>query len=162
FFVRASRWILGAVAVAAFGAAQGCAEERDPINRVQAGAVPKSIFVRPDGKGQYLDDSDSWYFRATITDVPAAQNMAFIGAAGDMYRIKWKIDETVLIAYREDPDILGTTEDKGGVIAAFPILSHFDIKHAYNANTGEELNLIEENTTDRPWAQREYIRVDWS
>jgi len=27
---------------------------------------------------------------------------------------------------------------------------------------GEKINVIEENTVDRPWYEREYIRVDWS
>ena len=47
-------------------------------------------------------------------------------------------------------------------MAAYPITSHFDVKRAYNAQTGEELNIVEENTTDRPWYQRDYFRVDWS
>ena len=63
--------VFAAVALTAFGGAQGCAEERDAINRIQANAVPKSIFLRPDAQGRFLEDSDSWYFRATITDVPA-------------------------------------------------------------------------------------------
>ena len=44
----------------------------------------------------------------------------------------------------------------------FNITSHFDISRDYNPQTGEELNIIVENTTDRPWYQREYFRVDWS
>jgi hypothetical protein len=36
------------------------------------------------------------------------------------------------------------------------------VKRAYNPQTGEELNIVEENTTDRPWYQRDYFRVDWS
>jgi len=35
-------------------------------------------------------------------------------------------------------------------------------KREYNPQTGEELNIIGENTTDRPWYQRDYMRVDWS
>ncbi|HEX3851278.1 MAG TPA: hypothetical protein VHW01_09960, partial [Polyangiaceae bacterium] len=38
----------------------------------------------------------------------------------------------------------------------------FDIKRSYNPTTGEELNIIEENTTDSPWYERQYMRVDWS
>src|SRR4030095_1437193 len=49
----------------------------------------------------------------------------------------------------------------GIVIASWPVLSHFDIRRQYNPTTGEELNVIVENTTDRPWYQREYFRVDW-
>lgn len=161
--LRAKAAVFGAIALTSLGGAQGCVGERDPIHRVQANAVPKSIFVRPDAQGRYLDDSDSWYFRATITDVPASQATAFIGAAGDMYRMKWRISEDgkELQAYREDPDILDSGDAHGGTVAAFPILSHFDIRRGYNAQTGEENNVIEENTTDRTWDTREYMRVDW-
>jgi hypothetical protein len=161
--LRAKRVMLGALAVTALSAAQGCAGERDPINRVQANAVPKSIFLRADGQGRFLDDSDSWYFRATITDVPSSQATAFIGAAGAMYRMKWRIGEDgkELQAYREDPDILDSGDEHGGTVAAFPILSHFDIRRGYNASTGEENNVVEENSSDRPWDKREYMRVDW-
>jgi hypothetical protein len=34
--------------------------------------------------------------------------------------------------------------------------------HDYNPQTGEELNVVVENTTDRPFYAREYMRVDWS
>ncbi len=37
----------------------------------------------------------------------------------------------------------------------FPIKAHFDIKRDYNAATGEQTNVIVENTTDRPWYDRE-------
>lgn len=160
--LRAKAAAFGLVALTALGGAQGCAEERDPINRVQAMVIPKSIFVRPDAEGRYIDDSSSWYFRATITDVPASQAVAFVGAAGEMYRVKWRIDETHLVAYREDPDILNSGDKSGGRIAAFPIVSHFDIRRQYNSQTGEEANVIEENTVDREWSKRDYIRVDWS
>ena len=51
---------------------------------------------------------------------------------------------------------------EGAVVAAFAIASHFDIRRAYNPQTGEEMNVIEENTVDRPWHLRDYFRVDWS
>ncbi|MBP9114639.1 MAG: hypothetical protein KBF88_17615, partial [Polyangiaceae bacterium] len=151
----------------ALGVAIGCAGERDPVNRVQTNYVSKSIFVRADKDGQYLKDSDKWYFRATITDVPPTQSAAFIGAAGEMYRVRWQVEENFLFAYRDDEEILGTSgneKDKkvSGPIAAFPIVSHFDIRKQFNAGTGEELNVIEENTVDRVWQKREYMRVDWS
>lgn len=160
--LRAKALAFSIVALGVLGGAQGCAGERDPINRVQPNALSKSLFVRADADGRWLSDSDSWYFRATITDVPASQSTAFIGAAGEMYRVKWRIEENFLVAYREDPDILNSGDPNGGRVAAFPITSHFDIRRQYNANTGEEGNVVEENTTDRAWDQREWMRVDWS
>ena len=50
---------------------------------------------------------------------------------------------------------------RGSPILAFPILSHFDIKRDYNTSTGEEKNVVTENTTDRQWWEREYMRVNW-
>lgn len=160
--LRGKAAAFGLLALTTLGAVQGCAAERDPINRVQLNAVPKSIFVTPDASHRYLSDSASWYFRALITDVPAAQAIGFTGMATEMYRVKWRIEENVLTAYREDPDILNSGDKSGGTVAAFPITSHFDIRYEYNANTGEESNVISENDTDRGWDQRDYFRVDWS
>ena len=50
----------------------------------------------------------------------------------------------------------------GQPIAAFEIVSHFDVQRQYNAQTGEQSNVLEENTTDRKWWQRRYIRVNWA
>ena len=40
-------------------------------------------------------------------------------------------------------------------------ISHFDVQYAYSAATGETTNVKGENTTDRKWYQREYMRVAW-
>jgi hypothetical protein len=140
----------------------GCANEVEPTSQVAPNALPKSMFVRRDADGAYRADSDSWYMRGTIIDIPTTNSAAFIGAASEMSRIKWKIEERFLLAVREDPDILNSGDKSGGIIAAFPILSHFDIRRDYNPGTGEEMNILVENVTDRPWDQRDYIRVDWS
>jgi len=162
----ASTIVRGAIGLVSLGllatGAGACAAEQQPVSRVQPNAIKKSIFVRPDASGAYRTDSDVWYSRATIVDVPASSGAIFIGAAGDMSRIRWKIDENYLIAYKDDPDVLGTLETSRGMIAAFKILSHFDVRRAYNTATGEEQNIIEENESDRPWFQREYMRVDWA
>ena len=50
----------------------------------------------------------------------------------------------------------------GQPVSAFEIVSHFDVQRQYNAQTGEQTNVLEENTTDRKWWQRDYIRVNWS
>ena len=87
---------------------------------------------------------------------------------GSLARIKWEIQENVLIARltyerMQNSDHHGSqSTNNGQVVAEFNITSHFDISRDYNPQTGEELNVIVENTTDRPWYQREYFRVDWS
>src|SRR5690606_39997634 len=40
--------------------------------------------------------------------------------------------------------------------------SHFAVTRRYNEATGEQRNIVEENDADRPWYEREYMRVAWS
>ncbi|MDO9020976.1 MAG: hypothetical protein Q8S73_13500 [Deltaproteobacteria bacterium] len=61
-----------------------------------------------------------------------------------------------------DPDRDAEESRLGIVVAAYRIESHFDRRRAYNPSTGEELNVVEENIVDRPWYERESMRVDWS
>jgi hypothetical protein len=158
--------------VGLFGAvwvlATGCAESRPPINRIQAGALDKSFFV-----GANLSDpSDDpeFYMGHRIIDEPYGVGQGFwmYQSMGSLARVKWEIQETLLIArltYErvQNSDFHGSrTTDNGQIVAEFAIESHFDIIHDYNPQTGEQLNVIVENTTDRPWYERQYFRVDWS
>ena len=150
-------------------ASSGCAEERDPINRVQPNALPKSFFIG----ASFTDKTDDpeFYMRNTVIDVPygAGQDGLFTASyAQPVNRVKWEIDETTLVARQtyerfQNSDGSGSRiTDNGQVVAMFKIDSQFDIKRDYNPQTGEENNIIDENSTDRPWQEREYIRVDWS
>ncbi|MBN1770699.1 MAG: hypothetical protein JXB32_05520, partial [Deltaproteobacteria bacterium] len=84
-------------------------------------------------------------------------------------RIRWQITEELLLgrlAYEriENGDgtgMGGPTED-GQIVVAYAIESHFDIVRSYNPTTGEQINVLEENSIDRPWNERQYMRVDWS
>jgi hypothetical protein len=148
----------------------GCAEERDPINQVQANALDKSFFVGADLVSP-ADDPEFWT-QTTIIDVGygAGQFGLFNSTfTQEVARIKWQITEDLLIArltYElvddSDGKGVGPASTDGQVVAAYAIQSHFDIRRAYNPSTGEELNVIVENTTDRVWNQRQYFRVDWS
>jgi hypothetical protein len=51
---------------------------------------------------------------------------------------------------------------KGNPLYAFAIQDHVDVKRIYNPQTGEQTNVIEENNYDRPWYQRDFMRIDWS
>jgi hypothetical protein len=182
-----SRWskglrlvgLVGMVGAASLGL--GCAQERGVINQVQANALSKHFFL-----GANLEDSSDdpeFYMRNTVVAVPDGANngAALSGPGGNtssglftatyaqpLTRIKWEVSETVLIARLtydqvQDSDYYGArTTDNGQVVAMFNITSQFDIRRSYNPQTGEETNIITENTTDRPWYQREYMRVDWS
>ncbi len=145
-----------------------CAEERDPINRVQPNVVRK------------VDLDGEWYHQQTIIDLETRACAGFVGwpAFFDLDRVRWDIQENYLYARRAYELIENTdnvehrpgSEDLtvgarlfddgqpylGGVVAAFRIPSHFDIRREYNPTTGEEINVITENTTDRPWHEREW------
>ena len=138
--------------------AAGCAEERPAIDRVQPNAILKSQFA------------GEWYYQRTVVDVPAANGFTFVGNTdhSGMSRVTWDIQEDFLYARRTTELIAGSdgkatagSTYEGEVIAAFKIEKHFDIVNAYNPTTGEQLNILEENDKDRPWYEREYIRVDW-
>ncbi len=51
---------------------------------------------------------------------------------------------------------------RGAPLAVFPIASHLDIVWEYNPSTGEKTNVLSENTSDRFWYERDYIRVNWA
>lgn len=152
----------------------GCAQNVGDIDRTQPNALSKQDF-----KGV-------WYYRQTVTDVPAQIDYAFIGYTSTLEKIRWEIRENYLIAYRAYELQPGTDNTAGPVdegrttviegagdglepeyykgqpIAAFRVIGHFDIQRSYNTATGEQSNVIVENYTDRNWDKRDYMRVDWS
>ncbi len=148
----------------------GCAEPVDDIDRVQPFAMKKSDFVG----ANFLSTSDDpeFWTQATLIDVGygASQNGLFTSTyAQPMARIKWQITEDMLIgraAYERldtsDGKGLGQAVQDGVIVCAFRILKHFDITRRYNATSGEQSNVIEENAFDRPWFEREYFRADFS
>jgi hypothetical protein len=136
----------------------GC-ESQPAINRVQPNVTRKADLL-----------GGEWYFLSTVVDTPYATEFTFVGEQGQLERVEWEIQEDFLVARRSyefvsdsDPQgINGTTDSAGAVVAAYRIQSHFDIRYDYNPVTGERLNVISENTVDRPWHEREHMRVDWS
>ncbi|HEY3448043.1 MAG TPA: hypothetical protein VGK67_16925 [Myxococcales bacterium] len=158
-------------ALVATGLLAACAQERAPINHVQPNALPKSFFVGKDLQGH--EDDPEFYTRTQVIDVGygASQDGLFTSSWGtaEMTRIKFVIEENLLVArlaYERIADSdgkgLGKASTDGVIVAAFPIVGQFDIKRAYNPGTGEQMNILEENYSDRPWNEREYIRVDFS
>lgn len=164
------------------GLAAGC-QGPGTIDRTQPNKVQKCIFFE-DGcetDKEYINRTPAEYFyAATVIDVPATSAVSFVGEQnfGGTGRIVWDIQEKFLFAYQSfpwiestDPDghtggdeyvRPGSTQFRGAPLAAFPITSHFDVKRNYNPTTGEQTNVLMENTQDRPWYDRDYIRVDWS
>lgn len=145
------------------------------VDRTSPDKVLKSTFFNDDGTAA------EYYFRQTVIDVPATSGATFIGEQGDTDLVVFEITEDYLFARRafgylqNDGDngaVVGNQGDgyvrpgtgpyQGAPIAAFPILAHFDVKRQYNPQTGEQTNVLYEDMADRPWYDREYIRVDWS
>ncbi len=154
--------------------ATSCAQERAPINRVQPDALDKSFFV---GKLDDESDDPEFYKRGTVVSVDygAAQDGLFTATYGQpLSRIRWEITETALNARLSYERVSGTDATgksmngaglptrAGQIVASYAITSHFDIKRDYNPQTGEPLNVVVENSTDKPWYAREFMRVDWS
>ena len=135
-----------------------CADPVLDINRVQPNLIAKS------------DLQGEWYMLQTIVDVPPTSFFTFIGETSATERVRWEVQENLLIAYRSYERLRGArapstkTEFDGteNPIAAYRIMSHVDIRREYNSSTGEQSNIISENTMDRPWFERDYVRVDWS
>ncbi|MBX3187949.1 MAG: zinc-dependent metalloprotease [Labilithrix sp.] len=159
--------------------AAGCAAERDPINRVQPNALPKSFFLGADLKS--AEDDPEFRMKSFVVGGSVGQSEYGIGEFSAVDRIRWEVTEGMLIgrrAYQESPGAdnrgvpgsaaAGSTDKSvtnvanGTIVAAFRITTHFDIRREYNPTTGEESNVVVENTSDRPWNDREYMRVDWS
>jgi len=136
----------------------GCGDPQPAVNRVQPYALEKAIFA------------GEWYMQQTVIDTPYSVGFTFVGEQGGLERIRWEVQEDYLVARRsyqfiansEPTGIGGAGDETGAAIAMYRIDSHFDIRRQYNPTTGEELNVIEENSTDRPWYERRFMRVDWS
>jgi len=169
----------GAIACAL--ALGGCADDRGSISQVQTNVVSKDIFdgswyisstvidvdYEASSLGTYEGDSaDDW----SLTNNPWNQRAINYNIA----RIRWVIDENFLYAYR-DYELVQMTQDDGDPageptdptklgepLAVYAIESHFDLQRAYNPTTGEEMNVLTENATDKRWYERKYMRVDWS
>ena len=137
----------------------GCAKQQPPINRIEAYALPKSLF------------NGEWYYGQTVVDVPGTLTVTMVGNTNyqGTYRIRWDIQENYLYARKAYEAVEGAKntnpdsgEYKGTIVGSWKIVSHFDIKRAYNPTTGEENNVLTENAEDCKWYDCKYLRVDWS
>ncbi|MFT4702827.1 MAG: hypothetical protein ACI81R_000514 [Bradymonadia bacterium] len=162
--------LLGATALG------GCAQDVDDIDRTQPNLVEKTDLT-----------SHEWYVRQTVSQVPATSGVWFEGFTGPTEKIRFQFDDRAMYAYRSYELVPGSTErafvdengetvssgvdefnnDGSGVYLDAPLMmwngvAHVDVQRSYNATTGEETNVISENTSDREWNERQYSRVDWA
>lgn len=168
------QWFAALLISAASISTAGCAVAADEVNRVQTNLVDKSMF-----------EGEWWYGTSVIdaqgdsADIFSAGMAPFSGdmgwtdvglnsGGGVMPRIRWVIDQNFLYAFRayelvDGGNDNGRAEDfRGQPLAAFKIEAHVDVRQEYNAVTGEPTNVTVENTTDRRWYERQFMRVDWS
>ena len=138
--------------------ALSCGEPVEDINRVQPHYLKKS------------DLEGVWYARMTIVDHPSTVQFAFTGIEGPLEKIKWEIRENRLIARRAFEPVVGLNSQAqldggeliGNPVAIYPITTHFDVIRDFNRSTGQQSNVVRENTSLNPWYEREYLRVDWT
>jgi hypothetical protein len=141
----------------------GCAQTVEDIDRTQPNKVSKATF----------NSGQEWYYRQTVVDTDQQGSFIFEGLQSPLKRVRWVITQNTLYACSTTPtvehegdapilndDLVG--ESCYGIVAAFPIVDHFDVQRAYNTATGEQSNVLVENRSDRPWYDRDYMRVNWS
>ena len=73
-----------------------CAQDVGDIDRTQPNRTKKS------------DLDGEWFIAQTVTDVPTTQWWTFVGDTSVMERIRWRIEEDVLIAMRSYARIEGS------------------------------------------------------
>ncbi len=150
--------------ISALATLGGCAGQGD-VDRSQPDKVDKAIFFNADGTPKVF------YYRPTIVEVPPTTGSygAFEGETGGLDKLYFVITNDALIGYRSYDYVPGTqnaitggANNKDTPIISIPIKSHFDVKREYNPGTGEQTNVISENTSDRPPLERQYMRLGWS
>jgi len=157
-------------ALVAAAAASGCAQDIGDIDRTEPNKILKSELT-----------SGSWWMSQKVTHVDSvSSDEYFEGLMMDMDKVVFVAEENYLIAYRSYPDLPGSDDStvnfygddsyeelyssdyKGTIRAVYPISSHFDVQRTYDTATGEQSNVIQENTSDRNWWERDYMRVEWA
>lgn len=168
-----------------------CGEEEPPINRVGVNVVEKSIFqgswymsrtvvdvdYEAAGMGTFPGDVAS----DAATDFTSIPRIRWVIDEDTLFA--YRDYELLPGGDGDDKSVAGLAKqaqqtkpaESGGPgdaqsksklstlpVAAYRIEKHFDVRRAYEPSTGEERNVIEENALDRPWFQRDFMRVDWS
>ena len=165
-----TKTLIAALAMVAI-AVTGCSKSGPKVNRVQVNLVDKDVFEGEWWMTQTVVDTDTDATRYSPTysgDMGWTDYGLDKGQSGAVAKIRWVIDEDFLFAYRSFELIEGGNTDgddpefRGQPIAAYEIVDHVDVRRDYNPVTGESLNIVEENTSDRRWFERDFMRVDWA
>jgi len=167
-----ARHIVAVISIIVFAVPfSGCTKGGPTVDRTQPSLVSKDIFEGEWWVAQTALEADAdssgptWAGDMGSTDLALDKDR---DTATTLARIRWVIDEKFLFAYRSFELVEGANEDgvspefRGQPIAAFEIEDHVDIRSQYDPVTGETRNIVEENTEDRRWYERDFMRVDWS
>ncbi|MCC6623524.1 MAG: zinc-dependent metalloprotease [Deltaproteobacteria bacterium] len=151
-----------------------CVEDVGLVDRTSPYKLDKTMF------------EGVWMYTITTVDVPYSSAVSFSGETpfGTARKIIFDLQEDYLIAYPIVETVDGSEKEwkshkirkywdpknrddfidfyVGPPVARWPIESHFDVNRAYNTFNGAQSNEVVENTSDRPWYERDYIRVTWS
>ncbi len=171
---RHSCALLGAV-LALASLATGCSEERPVRSFAQPNLMRKADLVGDLASynnamtGAATNPLPTWYYLQTVIDAPPSNGTMFVGLSSELIKGRFDIQEGYLY-YRRSYEQIGGTEDmkaydprgyRGQPLAAWKVSSHFDLIRDYSSVTGEQTNKIIESQ-ERPWQEREFIRIDWS
>lgn len=124
-----------------------CVEPVPPDDPVPPFVLPKETFSA----------EHEWWLARTVTDLPYQAAFTYVGDGDYPDRVRWRITESYLIAYRSRPQLVGITPDTADAAdyeapaLMYPIRRHLDVI---------EGQLIE--APKRPWYERAYIEVDWA
>lgn len=154
--MKRNRYMALVLALLALGSA-ACGDDaegttqRAVINRVPPGAIPKSFFV-----GSLDDESDDPSFSVTgqIVTTECASGVVPCESAS-LGIVTWRVSLDLIGAVAQE-NALGGGFTLGDTVIAYRILEHFDITTIRDV----EHDVLME-TEDRPYPEREYIRVDW-
>ncbi len=166
-----ARSLIAAVALIALPMT-ACVEDVGLIDRTDPDKVEKELF------------EGVWIYWQTTVDAPYSTAASFTGETNFSGESKliFDLQESSLVAYpvieRIDGSENGWKKNKirvfwdkerrnefvevytGQPIAIWPV-THFDVIRKYNTYNGAQSNELVENTTDRPWYERDYVRVSW-
>jgi hypothetical protein len=169
-----TRRLLACAAVLAFSAG-GCVEDVGLIDRTGSDKIDKQLF------------EGVWLYMQTTVDVPFSTAISFVGEQpfiGGTRKVVFDVQEQWLVAYPVTETVQGSEADwkthsvrkywdpdrrdefvemyLGPPVARWPIESHFDVKRNYNTFNQAQSNEVVENTTDRAWYERDFVRVRWN
>jgi len=184
-FFRMSQLVACVGLVAAMSVSQGCASPED-IDRVQPDLIKKSdlegewyslgtitrapyasaaAFPGLQGsleRGVWRVEQNQLYFYRTYEVVEGVEapgiradvDVALRDKNGDIVRYeKTRADGSTYMVTRY--------EYRSAPIKRFNILGHFDVRQSYNPITGEAANVRVEDSSEKMWYERAWVRVDF-